>query len=126
MPIAGTNVGTTYLNVTANTTPYKKSLQGLGSFAGKIGKAIGVAFAVKSLTKFGLSCVELASDLNEVNNVTNKAFAGMGKQVDEWAQKATSAYGLSETMANHSQAHSEQWLALLALAQRKPLKCLRL
>lgn len=99
MPIAGTNVGTTYLNVTANTTPYKKSLQGLGSFAGKIGKAIGVAFAVKSLTKFGLSCVELASDLNEVNNVTNKAFAGMGKQVDEWAQKATSAYGLSETMA---------------------------
>lgn len=99
MPIAGTNVGTTYLNVTANTTPYKKSLQGLGSYAGKIGKVIGTAFAVKSLAKFSLSCVELASDLSEVNNVTNKAFAGMGKQVDEWAQKAVNSYGLSETMA---------------------------
>lgn len=99
MPITGTNVGTTYLNVTANTTPYKKSLQGLGGFAGKIGKAIGVAFAVKSLAKFGLSCVQLASDLSEVNNVTNKAFAGMKEQVDDWAQSASTAYGLSETMA---------------------------
>ena len=99
MAITGTKVGTTYLDVQANTAPYKKGLQGLGSVAGKLGKVIGSAFAVASLTKFGASCVSLASDLNEVNNVTGKAFAGMGKQVDEWAKNAVNAYGLSETMA---------------------------
>lgn len=99
MAIQGTNVGTTYLDVRANTTPYKKELKGLGGVAGKIGKAIGGAFAVAGLVKFGKACTDLASDLNEVNNVTGKAFAGMQKQVDEWAKGATSAYGLSETMA---------------------------
>ena len=60
---------------------------------------IGGAFAVAGLAKFGKSCIELASDLNEVNNVTGKAFAGMSKEVDEWAKGAVNAYGLSETMA---------------------------
>ena len=30
MAIQGTNVGTTYLDVRANTTPYKQELKGLG------------------------------------------------------------------------------------------------
>lgn len=119
---AGTNVGTTYLNVTANTAPYRKSLQGLTSVAGKLGKMVGGAFAIASLAKFGKQCVTLASDLQEVNNVTGKAFAGMQKQVDEWAQGAVNAYGLSETMAKSYAGTFGAMAGAFGLSQKEAFK----
>mgnify|MGYP000890797943 CR=1 FL=1 len=47
----------------------KQSFNGLGSAVKKIGLLIGGAFAVGKLVQFGKECVELGSDLVEVQNV---------------------------------------------------------
>ncbi len=65
----------------------------------KIALAIGVAFTIKKLFDFGKSCVELGSDLTEVQNVVDVTFPRMSKQVDEFAKNAAMQFGLSETMA---------------------------
>ncbi|MFR5151604.1 MAG: hypothetical protein ACLTER_20680 [Ruminococcus sp.] len=57
------------------------------------------AFAVKKLTDFGKSCLELGSDLAEVQNVVDVTFPNMTAQVDKFAKSAAQSFGLSETMA---------------------------
>ena len=65
----------------------------------KAGIALAAAFAVKKLIDFGAQCIELGSDLQEVQNVVDVTFPQMSKQVDKFAQNAASSFGLSETMA---------------------------
>lgn len=57
------------------------------------------AFAVKGLTSFAKDCIELGSNLTEVQNVVDVVFPTMNKKVNEFAQNAASTFGLSETMA---------------------------
>lgn len=67
----------------------------------KIGTAIAGAFAVKKLFDFGKSCIDLGSDLAEVQNVVDKTFPHMSGQIDTFAQNAAKKFGLSETMAKN-------------------------
>lgn len=69
------------------------------SIAKKAGLALAAAFSVKKLVDFGKSCIELGSDLAEVQNVVDVTFPAMTKQVDTFAQNAAAKFGLSETMA---------------------------
>lgn len=75
---------------------------GLKALAGKIGKTLIAAFAVKKIFDFGKMAVNLGSDLNEVQNVVDSTF-GQGsdaqKAVDSFAKNAANQFGLSETMA---------------------------
>lgn len=77
----------------------KQSFDGLGSAVKKIGLLIGGAFAVDKLTQFGKECVELGSDLAEVQNVVDVTFTTMSDKVNEFAENAMTSAGLSETMA---------------------------
>lgn len=77
----------------------KQSFNGLGSAVKKIGLLIGGAFAVGKLAQFGKECVELGSDLAEVQNVVNVTFTTMSDKVNEFAKNAMTSAGLSETMA---------------------------
>ena len=77
----------------------KQSFNGLGSAVKKIGLLIGGAFAVGKLVQFGKECVELGSDLAEVQNVVDVTFATMSDKVNEFAKNAMTSAGLSETMA---------------------------
>lgn len=77
----------------------KQSLNGLGSAVKKIGLLIGGAFAVGKLVQFGKECVELGSDLAEVQNVVDVTFTTMSDKVNEFAKNAMTSAGLSETMA---------------------------
>lgn len=77
----------------------KKSFNGLGSAVKKIGLLIGGAFAVGKLVQFGKECVELGSDLAEVQNVVDVTFTTMSDKVNEFAKNAMTTAGLSETMA---------------------------
>lgn len=61
--------------------------------------ALAAAFSVKQIIDFGASCIELGSDLQEVQNVVDVSFPAMSKQVDAFAQSAAASFGLSETMA---------------------------
>lgn len=77
----------------------KKSFNGLGSVVKKVGLLIGGIFAIGKLTQFGKECVELGSDLAEVQNVVDVTFTTMSDKVNEFAKNAMTSAGLSETMA---------------------------
>ncbi|MCM1286545.1 MAG: hypothetical protein NC213_10240 [Acetobacter sp.] len=71
----------------------------LGSSIKKLTSAFAGAFAVKKVVDFGKSCIDLGSDLAEVQNVVDVAFGSMSKKADEWAKNAITDFGLSETVA---------------------------
>lgn len=65
-------------------------------------KVAGIVLKVVSagaLAAFGKSCIDLGSDLAEVQNVVNITFGSMSSSVDAFAQNAVTQFGLSETMA---------------------------
>ena len=65
----------------------------------KIGVALGAAFSVKALAGFTKSCLDLGSDLAEVQNVVDTAFKSMNEQVNNFAKSAMTNFGMSETVA---------------------------
>lgn len=77
----------------------RQSFNGLGSVVKKIGVLIGGTFAIGKLTQFGKECVELGSNLAEVQNVVDVTFTTMSDKVNEFAKNAMTSAGLSETMA---------------------------
>lgn len=77
----------------------RQSFGGLGSVVKKIGVLIGGAFAIGKLAQFGKECVELGSNLSEVQNVVDVTFTTMSDKVNEFAKNAMTSAGLSETMA---------------------------
>lgn len=68
------------------------------SFSGLV-KKIGLAYLGKQLLDFGKSCVQLGSDLQEVQNVVDTVFSSMTDKVDEFAKSAAQSFGLNETTA---------------------------
>lgn len=92
----------------------KKNIKGIGKQSEKTSKEIGSGlggtvkklvtlfasvFAVKKLVDFSKSCIELGSDLAEVQNVVDVTFPHMNQQINQFAQNAAKQFGLSETMA---------------------------
>lgn len=77
----------------------RRSFNGLDSVVKKIGVLIGGAFAIGELAQFGKECLELGSDLSEVQNVVDVTFTTMSEKVNEFAKNAITSAGLSETMA---------------------------
>ena len=73
-----------------------KSLLGILS---KVAAAVGVAFGVGAIVSFSKAGIELASDLQEVQNVVDVTFGSMAKDVNTFADSALKAYGLSELAA---------------------------
>lgn len=71
----------------------------ISSTMGRIGKILATAFAIGAIAKFGKECIELGSDLSEVQNVVDVTFGSMSKQVDQFASTAIEKFGLSETAA---------------------------
>lgn len=65
----------------------------------KIGIAVATAFSVKTIAEFSKECLDLGSDLEEVQNVVDVTFPAMSKQVNSFAERAAESFGVSETMA---------------------------
>lgn len=97
--MANESVGQIGLDLVVNEGSFHKQMNGLQRIAAKAGKTLAAAFAVKKLVDFGKQCVELGSDLQEVQNVVDVTFPKMKKQVNSFARNAASSFGLSETMA---------------------------
>lgn len=93
------SVGEIGLDLVINKKQYDKQLKGITSMAKKAGAALAAAFTVKKIVDFGKECIELGSDLAEVQNVVDVTFPHMTAQVDKFAQSAATTFGLSETMA---------------------------
>lgn len=97
--MAAESVGQIGLDLTVNDRSFKKQMAGIQGMAKKAGAALAAAFAVKKIIDFGAACIELGSDLAEVQNVVDVTFPRMSKKVDEFARNAAGSFGLSETMA---------------------------
>lgn len=97
--MAADSAGQIGLDLVINQQQFNKQLGGIQNLAKKTGKMLAGAFAVKGLTSFAKDCIELGSNLTEVQNVVNVVFPTMNKKVNEFAQNAASTFGLSETMA---------------------------
>lgn len=98
---SGVRQGNRYLNqFGTNANNAMNNLNNsIGSTMGKIGKLMAGAFAIGALANFGKECIELGSDLSEVQNVVDVTFGSMANEVNEFASKAIDSFGLSETSA---------------------------
>lgn len=76
-----------------------KSLNKMSGTFNKIGKMVASVFAIKAIADFTKSCLDLGSDLQEVQNVVDVTFGSMSDKVNEFAKNAWKTVGLSETMA---------------------------
>lgn len=93
------SVGQIGLDLVVNQGQFNKQMKGIQGIAKKAGAALTGAFAVKKIVDFAAQCIELGSDLQEVQNVVDVTFPKMSRQVDEFAKNAAASFGLSETMA---------------------------
>lgn len=75
------------------------SLGGLRSIAGKLAAALAAAFAVQKVIQFGAACIQLGSDVAEVQNVVDVSFGGMAYKMEEFADTAITSFGMSELAA---------------------------
>lgn len=74
-------------------------LGGLQGVVSKLGGIIAGAFAISTLVNFGRECVELGSNVAEVQNVVNVAFGDMTDKVEQFADAAIEKFGMSELAA---------------------------
>lgn len=101
------SIGDLFLDLNLNTKPFDMQMQNVGNYAQKsmsrsfsgIGKIIAGAFATGAVVAFGKSCIDLGSDLAEVQNVVDVTFPHMNAQVNEFAKNAINQFGLSEMVA---------------------------
>lgn len=77
-------------------------LSGLKSTVLKLGAAIAAAFSVKVLVNFGKQAVNIASDMQEVQNVVDTAFGEMSYKMEEFADTAIEMYGISKLTAKQT------------------------
>lgn len=97
--LANESVGQIGLDLVVNEGSFNKQMDGLQNIARKAGKTLAAAFGIKKLVDFSKQCIELGSDLQEVQNVVDVTFPNMSKQVNSFARNAASSFGLSEAMA---------------------------
>lgn len=103
----GVNVGSIDLGLDVNQKSFNKQLNGIAGGAQKsvlsafkpLGKMIGVALGGAAVISFAKSCLQLGSDLDEVQNVVDVTFQKMNGSVNEFAKNAMDKFGLSETVA---------------------------
>lgn len=79
-----------------------KQLSGLTKTATVLGGALTAAFAVDKIIAFGKEAINLASDLQEVENVVNVAFGDMAYMVEEFADTSIEKFGMSELAAKRT------------------------
>lgn len=76
----------------------KAAKQATSIFSG-MGKKIAAGLSIAAFTKFTKDCLEVGSNITEVQNVVDTAFKGLSGSADEWASNAMTNFGLSELSA---------------------------
>ena len=104
------NIAVNYVVNNSSMRSVNNSIQNLQSQAprlqntftsafGKIGAACAAAFSVKALVDFSKKALELASNLQEVQNVVDVTFGQMSTTINKFAKSAIVNLGMSETTA---------------------------
>lgn len=64
-----------------------------------IGKTIGAAFSVAAISAFGKKCIEVGSNVAEVQNVVDVAFGDMAYKIESFSETAIETFGMSRLAA---------------------------
>lgn len=83
----------------------KGQLGGLQGVVGKLGKMLAGAFAVGAIVKFGKECIDLGSDVQEVQNVVDTAFGDMAYKAEAFASTAITQFGMSSLAAKKTSSN---------------------
>ncbi len=87
-------------NQTGSTvTKVNNTLGKIKGTLGAIGRVVGIAFSIAALVSFGRACVQLGSNLAEVQNVVDVTFGAGNKVIENFAKNAAEQFGLSELAA---------------------------
>lgn len=84
---------------TTSSTRMRTALEAVRTALGAIGIVTGLMAAITKIVQLGKESIELASDLEEVQNVVDVTFGNMSDQIDEFATNAITQFGLSQTAA---------------------------
>lgn len=76
----------------------KAAKQATTIFSG-LGKKIAAGLSIAAVTKLTKDCIEVGSNVTEVQNVVDTAFKDLSWQADQWASNAMANFGLSELSA---------------------------
>lgn len=87
---------------TAGTNTIKSQANNLKNTLLSLGKTILVVFGVRQLIQFGKQAIEIASDLQEVQNVVDTAFGEMSYKMEEFAEKSIETFGVSRLAAKQT------------------------
>lgn len=85
--------------VKQTTSTTEKQTGKITSLFKKMGKMVAVALSVTAIVSFSKSCIQLGSDLQEVQNVVDVTFGSMNEDINTFAKNAISQFGLSELSA---------------------------
>lgn len=100
------SVGKIHLDLGINQSGFFRELNNIGNSVkaqvGKIAAAAAAAFSVKKVFDFGKQAVEMASDLDEVQNVVDTAFGNMSYKMEEFAKTTIKQFGISELSAKRT------------------------
>lgn len=98
--------GKIIIDTTLNTDPLSKGIKGIkNQFSGlksainSLVKPLAALFAVGAVVNFGKECVELGSNIAEVQNVVDAAFGDMSYKVEEFAKTSIEKFGMSQLAA---------------------------
>lgn len=103
----GFKIGEIDLGLALNKDSFNKDLKGIAGSAQQtaanafkpVGRIIGAALAGGAFIKFTKDCLDLGSDLTEVQNVVDTTFGSMSSRADEFATSALETFGISEKVA---------------------------
>lgn len=120
----GTNVGSVFFDVGVDNKGLKKDIKSSGSIVekslgkvfGKLGKLAIAAFSVKAITDFASSAIDLASDLEEVQNVIDVTFGAGNEKIEAFAKSSMQSFGLSELSAKQYMGTMGAMLKSMGLA----------
>lgn len=132
----GAQAGSIFLRLQlGNANQFRQSVantaQGAGSHAGgmfsKLFNAaviaaipIGIVAAIKKVMTS--SAVELASDLQETQNVVNKSFGSMKQSAEDFAKSAMASYGITELQAKQYSSTYMSMAAAMGLSEETAAK----
>ena len=88
--------GSLNFNTKIDERGFNKGTKSLLATAKTFSKLIIVAFATTQLTKFIKKAIEVASALEEIQNVVDVVFKDMSASIDEFAETALEQFGLSQ------------------------------
>lgn len=84
---------------TATTVHVEQQTSRMASSFKKIAGVVAEALSITAIVAFGKSCIDLGSQLAEVDNVIQQAVPSMEGRIDSFAKNAIQQFGMSEIAA---------------------------